>query len=102
MEPYTFKTLAISQKEFEAKHRFWTMYREWLVKTLDWEECDFSTIDVEELARQVTLYYKVLRKLYCFLTCKLGHIHLFFVFGTFNFAGVVCFRSRRAKQSVDP
>jgi len=58
MEASQFKTLAIASKEFDSKNRFWTMYREWMVKTLDWEQEDFSTIDVEDLQRQVTTYYK--------------------------------------------
>ena len=35
------------------------MYREWNHKTIDWEDADFATVDVDELAKQVTTYYKV-------------------------------------------
>jgi hypothetical protein len=59
MEAYNFNLIAICIKEFEFKHRFWTMYREWLVKSIEWEDADFSTLDVEEVGKTITAYYKV-------------------------------------------
>jgi hypothetical protein len=35
------------------------MYREWLVKSIEWEDADFSTLDVEEVGKTITAYYKV-------------------------------------------
>lgn len=60
MEPYSFHQLESANKEFDYKHRFWTMYREWLTKTEDeWEKADFTSLDVDEVAKTVTAYYKV-------------------------------------------
>ena len=58
MDAYQFNSLVTAQKEFENKHRFWSMYEEWISKAQEWEESEFSSLDMENVSKVVNLYFK--------------------------------------------
>lgn len=58
IESYAFKTLTKAQETFERQNSLWKMILKWNEQTEHWMADDFTKVDVEEMNRDVGVYFK--------------------------------------------